>query len=1510
MRINKSLLFFFSTAGMPLLLLFSTVGMPLILSFWMGCTYQPVERPLTVACYYFPNYHTGEPRNEAAKGTGWSEWALVKAAIPRFEGHEQPKVPLWGYGDERDPQVMAQKIDVAADHGVDVFIFDWYMYEDGPFLNRCLDDGFLKATNRDRIRFSLMWANHDWIDIFPYKRGTPQQVVYPAKVSPQRYDEICDHLIRDYFTKSNYWLIDGKAYFSIYDIQKFVENFGSVTATKEAMSRLRQKAMAAGLKGVHWNLIAWGRPVLPGENPPKNTAELIQQLGFDSATSYVWIHHAGLPDVQTDYNTVRDTYFKHWDEAKATFGVPYYPNVTMGWDSSPRCHPDDAWGNWGYPFTYTLGNNTPANFKTALQQTKDRLLSDPNGPRILNINCWNEWTEGSYLEPDTKTGMAYLNAVKDVFKKTDHLQVYDLRCENLTNPLGIAATTPRFSWKMSTDRIGAKQKAYQLLVASDSLLLFEGKADLWNSGKVKSPSSVMVPYNGAHLAARSFAYWRVGVWDDQSRQPVWSDIASFSIGLLSSSDYTGSYIGFPREAGNPENPLLYKQFELKNDVEKLFLHVNSLGYHDVYINGQNVGIDVLSPSMTQLDKRSQTVTYDVSTYIQKGRNDLIIWLGRGWYQPGLPGVVYDGPLVKAQMAILSKGQWETLFATDATWQCRESGYTGIGNWRPYGFGGERVEADKLMDHFTADAIDGVDWRLVKEVDVPKHAVTPRMTEPNRVQEVMRPKQISPLGPDSWLVDMGKTLTGFFEIEFPALTKGREVVMTYADHLVGGQPANQGQIDRYIASGKNRETFRNRFNYHGFRYVKLSNLPVMPSLDHIKGFLIHTDYKDASSFRCSDPEINAIHDMIQHALRCLSLSGYIVDCPQIERLGYGGDGNASTQTAQTMFDLSPLYVNWMQAWADCIREDGSMPHTAPNPYKAGGGPYWCGFIITASWKTYINYGDSRLIANYYPVMQHWLEYVNAYTVDGLLDRWPDTDYRQWYLGDWATPTGVDQTAKPSVDIVNNCFISVCYETMEKIATVLGKTDDKVIYARKKEQLRKLIHERFFNAQKNSYATGSQIDLIYPMLTKATPEALIAAVTQTLFTETEQNKDGHLATGLVGIPVLTEWAIRNRSVDWVYGMLKKKTYPGYLYMIENGATATWEHWNGARSHIHNCYNGIGAWFYQAIGGIRPDENYPGYRRVIIAPQTPEGITWAKTSKETPYGTVVVDWEIKDNQMHLQLTVPPGSTAVLELPEHTPEYTLNGKRFRYSVRKANVIPSGRFRIVYPLNEKSNQISNNPLNQTNMKSLKVPYVPSLDGLELCEVAKRMETEALRQNINVINWKEFPYKPIVVFDIARGDKELYIHYFVRGLSLRAMAGEDGEFVHPDSCVEFFMRQEGTMNYTNFEFNCIGTCLAARGDGRHGRVPFVSDEYKKIRRCSTVPKETFAEKTGIHQWELTVAIPFALMGLDPSNLPETIRGNFYKCADETVNPHFVTWSPIALQSPDYHCPEHFGEISF
>ena len=535
-----------------------------------------------------------------------------------------------------------------------------------------------------------------------------------------------------------------------------------------------------------------------------------------------------------------------------------------------------------------------------------------------------------------------------------------------------------------------------------------------------------------------------------------------------------------------------------------------------------------------------------------------------------------------------------------------------------------------------------------------------MVELNGLRGQLHPLSCKASGDSAWIYDLGTNLTGWTKIQFPPLEKGQKIRISYCDFLDDkGEFRDHLYEDYYIASGADSaEVFSNKFNYHAYRYLKLTNLKEALALSAITASLVHTDYSGESFFACSDKDLNAIHDMIQYTLRCLTLGGYMMDCPQIERLGYGGDGNASTPTVQTMFNLSPLYMNWMQAWADCMREDGSMPHTAPNPYAAGGGPFWCGFIITASWQTYLNYGDRRLLDRYYPYMQQWLEYVAHYTVDGLLKKWPDTSYRNWYLGDWATPVGIDQTNPLSVDLVDNCYIAVCYQTMSKIASLLDKTDDSRGYKVKYDALTKRIQETFYDAKGNTYASGTQIDLVYPMLAGVTPDNLKETVLKTLYEVTANRFQGHLATGLVGIPVLTEWAVKNGQAEWMYQMQQKRDYPGYLYMLDNGATTTWEHWNGERSHIHNCYNGIGAWFYQALAGIMPDESKPGYKHIWIKPQVVNDISWVQASKDTPYGLLKVRWEKKESSFVLDVQIPVGASASVALPFPAKSVCVNGQ------------------------------------------------------------------------------------------------------------------------------------------------------------------------------------------------------------------------------------------------------------
>lgn len=837
----------------------------------------------------------------------------------------------------------------------------------------------------------------------------------------------------------------------------------------------------------------------------------------------------------------------------------------------------------------------------------------------------------------------YLVLVFFVTGQAGTVQVYEMKCENLVNPLAIDKTVPRFSWKVKSGRNGAKQVAYQVMVASDEKLLSEDKPDLWNSRKVPSSESIWVKYHGKALNPGNLVFWKVRVWDELGNVSDWSKPAFLGIGLLNFSDWKASYIAFPTERKFDECPVIKKITSIKKGNGRYLLHVNSLGYHEVYVNGEKTGYQALTPAVSQFDRRSLINTYDITDQLIDGENTIALWLGSGWYSENLPGVTQQGPVVRAQLTEVKGIKSKTILSTDQTWFGSPGRYSRQGSWQPNRFGGETVDGSFAVDEL-GNSVEG--WKNAVLVKVPVHNATPQMAEPNYIFETLNPVEIWQTSKDTFMVDFGKSVTGWVEIDFPELEKGKMVSIGYCDHLRENRKFNDRQQTDYFISGQGKkQTFCNKFNYHGFRYIRVAGLHGALTTNSVRAHLIHTGYRISSGFRCSDEEINRIHNMVQYTLRCLSLGGYLVDCPQIERLGYGGDGNASTPTFQTMFDVSGLYDNWLQAWADCIRPDGGMPHTAPNPYKAGGGPYWCGFIITAGWNTFLNYGDTLLLRKNYPVMEKWLDYVAAYSVNGLLKKWPDTDYRGWYLGDWAVPDGVDQKNYSSVDLVNNCYIVTCFDRMEKISKVLGEKEKASAYQSKRDKLKKLVHSCFFNG-KNGYATLSQVDLAFPLLADVTPPELQDIVKESLVFETEVNRKGHFATGLVGIPVLTDWVTKNKASELMYTMLKQHSYPGYLYMIDNGATTTWEHWNGERSQIHNCYNGIGTWFYQALAGIKVADGSSSYRHIIIEPQVVKGIEWVEAWKETPFGKVSVFWKKSPGTMQIQTSVPVGSRATIML------------------------------------------------------------------------------------------------------------------------------------------------------------------------------------------------------------------------------------------------------------------------
>lgn len=831
------------------------------------------------------------------------------------------------------------------------------------------------------------------------------------------------------------------------------------------------------------------------------------------------------------------------------------------------------------------------------------------------------------------------------------LSAFDLRCEMLHQPWGIDTAVPCLGWKLDTPHNGVRQTAYQIMAASRQDLLDEERPDLWDSGQVMSSRSQWVVYGGQPLASRSVVYWQVRVWDEEGKASPWAKGAHFSVGIIDKSLWQGKYIGMPRD-DRAIQPLLHRTFQCNALGEQAFLHISTLGYHEVYINGERVGDDVLVPAVSQFTKRHQSMTYEVGNLLVEGRNDIVVWLGGGWYDGSAPGVQPGGPYVMAQIDQQSDSGWQTLVCTDDSWRARRSGFYNDGITAQGRFGGETVRAGEVLPDLQASTLDSASWEAVVALQGMQQDITPMMCEPNKVMMEVQPQEIRRFGDDEWMVDMGRSVVGWTRIHLGRMKKGQTVTISYCDMLGLNGDFEYGVFtDRYIAGGTGDETFCNKFNYHAYRYIKIKGLGRCPAISDIAGLGISTGYTTASAFVCNDTDINAIHDMVHYTFRCLTQSGYMVDCPHLERQGYGGDGNASILSAQIQYDMYPLYRNWLQAYGDAQGADGRVPHVAPTPWPCGGGPFWCAFIANAPWQTYLQYGDERILRRYYPHMKKYLQYAHKYMPDGLLsleNRWPTSPLGHWFLGDWALPNEEHQLHTESIDVVNSCSMSMVLGIMARVAGVLGSSEDSVAYSNEQQQVNRRIHETFFNKREASYANGLQLDMAFPMFVGATPEKTVPEVCKALHDATYQRFDGHLFTGLVGVPILTQWLTRSGDAQMMYDMLKQQGFPGYLYMIENGATTAWEHWNARRSRIHNCYNGIGSWFYEALAGIVGDERHPAYSHFFIRPQMANGISFVRALKPTPYGPIAVDWKLGKASFDITIDVPTGTTATLECPE----------------------------------------------------------------------------------------------------------------------------------------------------------------------------------------------------------------------------------------------------------------------
>lgn len=351
-----------------------------------------------IAAYIWPAYTSKEPRTKIFWPDGVGEWETVEKRMKQK--------PLWGMIDEASPENMEMEINEATKYGINVFIYDWYWFDNRPFLEQCLDDGFLKAKNNNKMNFYLMWANHNANYLWDIRNSSKEDIkdttIWSGQVNFEQFKTIVNRWVNKYFSLDNYYKIDNKPVISIYDIDNLVNGFGGIDETIIALNYLRNFVKEKGLEGVHIQFIKCGALEYDFNNVHYKLSDLVRIFKIDSITHYQFCSFVRRNCEYKDiYDDIKDEYSKISKE----FNITYYPHVSVGWDDDPRYLIKKA---------RVLKNPNPEAIKGALEIAKE--YADSNQINLITINSWNEWTESSYLEPDDVYGYDYLEKIREIFK--------------------------------------------------------------------------------------------------------------------------------------------------------------------------------------------------------------------------------------------------------------------------------------------------------------------------------------------------------------------------------------------------------------------------------------------------------------------------------------------------------------------------------------------------------------------------------------------------------------------------------------------------------------------------------------------------------------------------------------------------------------------------------------------------------------------------------------------------------------------------------------------------------------------------------------------------------------------------------------------------------------------------------------------------------------------------------------------------------------------------------------
>ena len=853
--------------------------------------------------------------------------------------------------------------------------------------------------------------------------------------------------------------------------------------------------------------------------------------------------------------------------------------------------------------------------------------------------------------------------------KTAPLTVATLRCNYLVAPLGIDSARPCLGWVLQSGVRGQCQTAYQILVASTPEQLAQDQGDLWDSGKVVSGDSVQVEYGGRPLSSRQVCFWKVRVWDRHGVPSRWSAGSQWSVGLFKPEDWQAVWLNDGKPLpGKDEDfyaidpaPLFRKEFQLSKPVKRASLQISGLGYCEASLNGARIGDQQLDPGWTLYSKRVLYSTYDLTPSLRRGANCLGVTLGNGWYNP-LPLRMWGHLNLRQHLPVgrprfiarldveFLDGSHQTI-VSDAGWKVADGPIR-----RNSVYLGELYDARQEQPGWDRPDFDDSAWRPAAVAAEPIGELRAQECQPIRRTERLPALRLTEPRPGVFIYDFGVNFSGWVDLRLRA-PAGTSVGLRYGEllnrdgtlnpltsacgQIKGGRggpgaPPIAWQGDTYIAKGRGLEAYAPRFTFHAFRYLEITGLPTALPLQDVIGWRLNSAVPAAGTFACSNPAFNEIQQLCRRTFLA-NLFSVQSDCPHRERFGYGGDIAATSEAFICNFDMATFYAKTVHD-----RSDG--PLSGPGGIMADTAPFvgiqYCGFAwqMAHPWlvsQSYRYYGNRRLLEEEYANAKAWLALVTQQHPGGLIEDG---------LGDH------EAIIPTSALTINTPLYCQTARMLATWARQLQKPEDARQFEELAGRIQTAWRAKCLQPDTGQVGKGTQTSQACALYADVVAAPDRAKVMGYLLENLQSARAGHLTTGILGTKFLLDSLSANGQAETAYAIVNQPDFPGWRWMLKNGATTLWEHWaleENTFSHNHPMFGSVSQWFFQWLGGIQPAPDAVGFDRILIRPQPVKDLEWVRCTYDSIRGPIVSNWQRRGAALTLEVTIPANATATVHVP-----------------------------------------------------------------------------------------------------------------------------------------------------------------------------------------------------------------------------------------------------------------------